>query len=103
MIKNGLIKRNTRSIHHRQENNHQEYLNKILGKNQATRRQGLGSLLSTVASTSVSITKLGCSLKTNDHITKKGSGANLNNGDYNDSFREALAQSVQLPSELLPG
>ena len=65
MIKNGLLKRNANSIQYRQENYYQEYLNKILGKHKATRKQGLGSLLGTVASTSVSIEKLG-SLKNHD-------------------------------------
>ena len=102
MIKNGLLKRKTSSIHHRDENYHQEYLNKILENNKATRRQGFGSLLGTVASTSVSISRLG-SLKMQDSgMLIKGSRANLNNNDHDDSFREALAQSVQLQSEPLP-
>ena len=65
MIKNGLLKRKANSVQYRQENYYQEYLNKILGKHKATRKQGLGSLLGTVASTSVSIEKLG-SLKNHD-------------------------------------
>ena len=100
LIKNGLLKRKTSSIHHRQQNYYQEYLNKILGKDKSTRRQGLGSLLGTVASTSVSIEKLG-SLKNHDCAIFIASGANLNNGNYIDSFREALAQLVQLLLELL--
>ena len=101
MIKNGLLKRKANSVQYRQENYYQEYLNKILGKNKATRRQGLGSLLGTVASTSVSIEKFG-SLKNHDCVIfKKASGANLNNGNYIDSFREALAQLAQLLLELL--
>ena len=101
MIKNGLLKRNANSIQYGQENYYLEYVNKILGKNKATRRQGLGSLLGTVASTTVCINKYG-SLKRNDRGNIQNcSGANVHNDDDDDSFREALAQLVQLLLELL--